>query len=86
MDHCRENIVTPNDDLRNLRISGNERLLFAAGPIDVGRLDMFASDPPVTEASIFLCYKHAGTSFAVCVHYTSAHDSQLTFNSIFEGA
>jgi hypothetical protein len=47
---------------------------------------MFASDPPVTGASIFLCYKHAGTSFAVYIHYASAHDSQLTFNSIFEGA
>lgn len=88
VDHyvARENIVTPTDDLRNLRINGNEMLLFTATPIEIGRLDMFASDPPVTGASIFLCYKHAGTSFAVYIHYANAHGSQLTFNSIFEGA
>ena len=51
---ARENIVTPTDDLRKLRLYGNDRLAFAAGPNEVGRLDMFASDPPVTGARIYL--------------------------------
>lgn len=34
----RENIATPTDDLRKLRFNGNERLLFTAGPSEVGRL------------------------------------------------
>jgi hypothetical protein len=82
----RENIATPTDDLRKLRRNGNKRILFAAGPNEVGRLDMYACDPSVTGASICLCYRHVGTSFMIVINYTSSQIYQLTFNSIFEEA
>lgn len=82
----RENIAAPTDNLRKLRINGNQSSLFTVGPNEVGRLDMFVCDPPVSGACIFLCYRHVGTSAMVFINYTSPQDSLLTFNSIFEGA
>lgn len=83
---ARENIGTPSDGLHNLRLYGNAMLVFTAAPVEVGRLDMFVSSPPVTGVSIFLCYRHVRTPAMVIINYTSAHDCPLTFNSIFEGA
>lgn len=82
----RENIVNPTDGLHNFRLYGNDMLVSTATPIEVGRLDMFVISPPVTGASVFLCYRHVRIPAMVIINYTSAHDAQLTFNSIFEGA
>jgi hypothetical protein len=86
-DHLlRENIATPADELRKLRRHGKERFLFTAGPNELGPLDMFVSDPPITTANITLCCKHVKTSAMVFIDYTSADDSSVTTKSIFEGA
>jgi hypothetical protein len=82
----RENIAAPTDDLRKLRRNGNQSSRFTVGPNEVRSLDMFVCDPPVTGASIFLCYRHVVTSAMAFISYTTSQDSQLTFNSIFEGA
>lgn len=88
IDHyvARENIATPTDDLRKLRLYGNETLHFTVGLIEIGRLDMLVSDPPVTGANICLCYRHDRTSATVNINYASAPDPQVTLESIFKEA
>jgi hypothetical protein len=54
----------------------------------MGRLgsDMFLSNPPATEACIYLRYRHTGDSFAVTIQYTSRHESTLTLDQVFKEA
>jgi hypothetical protein len=85
-DITRENRATSTGALRKVGLHGNEKLSFIAGPNEIGRVDMFISDPPTHSASILLCYKHVETSSTICIHYTSARDVPLTFPAIFEGA
>jgi hypothetical protein len=47
---------------------------------------MLLSNPPATEAVIYLRYRHTGDSFAVTIQYTSRHESTLTFDEVFKEA
>jgi hypothetical protein len=82
----RENRAASTGAIRKVGLHGNEKLSFVAGPNEIGRVNMFISDPSTHSASILLCYRHVETSSTICIHYTSARDVPLTFPAIFEGA